>query len=372
VARAKVTPPAPAAVTGWIVLPVIAAVMLFAPVPHSVVDQYYSRGMYPILQRWLTWLSNLIPFALLDLLILLCVILTVRSVLRIVAVARHRSVVDAAWETVRRVVRAAALLTFVFLWTWGFNYRRVPLEATLGPGLAAQLTPEMLQAAISDGNVLATRLRPAAAPGAVRDFDETASELREPMARALAQLNQVQLGTPGRPKFSLILTPFFTLTGVDGMIDPVLLESIVHPDLLPFERPFVLAHEWAHLAGRADEAEASAVGWLACMNGGPAPAYSASLYLIMQARAELPFDAQQAVTRRLDPGVRSDLDAITDRLAEENATMQRAATRVYDRYLRANGVSDGAQSYSRALTLILSPPFHDAMSNYRAGGNPHP
>ena len=46
------------------------------------------------------------------------------------------------------------------------------------------------------------------------------------------------------------MTPFFTWTGVDGMINPLALESIVHPDLLPFERPFVLAHEWAHLAGK--------------------------------------------------------------------------------------------------------------------------
>ncbi len=66
-----------------------------------------------------------------------------------------------------------------------------------------------------------------------------------------------------------MLTPFFTWAGVTGMMNPFGLETIVHPDLLPFERPFVLAHEWAHLAGHADEAEASAVGWLACMNGGP-------------------------------------------------------------------------------------------------------
>ena len=44
------------------------------------------------------------------------------------------------------------------------------------------------------------------------------------------------------------------------MLNPFGLETIVLPDLLPYERPFVVAHEWAHLAGHADEAEASAIG----------------------------------------------------------------------------------------------------------------
>ena len=48
------------------------------------------------------------------------------------------------------------------------------------------------------------------------------------------------------------------------MTVPVFLEVILNPDLLPVEKPFVLAHEWAHLAGYADESEANFVAWLAC------------------------------------------------------------------------------------------------------------
>ena len=66
---------------------------------------------------------------------------------------------------------------------------------------------------------------------------------------------------PGRLKRTLF-GPYFRWTGVDGMVDPFGLEVLVNPDLLPWERPFVAAHEWAHLAGFADEAEASFVGWL--------------------------------------------------------------------------------------------------------------
>jgi hypothetical protein len=184
------------------------------------------------------------------------------------------------------------------------------------------------------------------------------------MQEALAALKLPSLARLGRPKFSLILTPFFTWTGTDGMINPLALESIVHPDLLPVERPFVLAHEWAHLAGEADEAEASAVGWLACMKGGPALAYSASLYLIGEAGGALPPAARQEAFARLADDVRADLQRIAERMRLQKPRVQRAAFQVYDQYLKANTVEDGTASYSRALTLILAPPLRDALNGY--------
>ena len=165
-----------------------------------------------------------------------------------------------------------------------------------------------------------------------------------------------------------MLTPFFTWAGVTGMVNPIGLESIVHPHLLPYERPFVLAHEWAHLAGQADEAQASAVGWLACMRGTPQLAYSASLYLIMEAASALPGDARQTVIKQLDAGVRSDIDDILRRLQKGEPVVQRTASRVYDEYLRANRVADGTASYRRALSLILSAPLRDALTKYAVPG----
>ena len=148
------------------------------------------------------------------------------------------------------------------------------------------------------------------------------------------------------------------------MINPLALESIVHRDLLPFERPFVLAHEWAHLAGHGDEAEASAVGWFACMNGAPALAYSASLYLIMEAGSQLRGDARSRAFAKLDPGVRADFEAIRQRLMRQQPRVRQASAKVYDQYLKANRVEDGTASYSRAVSVILSEPLRAALRNY--------
>jgi len=351
-------------VTGWIAALVFGATLFLVPLPAWAVDRFYSRGLYPPLQDWMTALSNLLPFAAMDVLIPLAVLLVLYRATRLLIGVRERGVFPVLWEGTRRLVRVVALIGIVFMLAWGYNYRRVPLEAAISKDAAVSV--DNLQHAVSDANRLAASLRPRVnAPGLAPGFEETATLLRDPMNRALSQIARGPLARPGRVKHSLILTPFFTWAGVDGMINPLVLESIVHPGLLPFERGHVIAHEWAHLAGQADEAEASAVGWLACMNGPPVLAYSASLYLIMEAGGALPRSAWRQTYPTLDAGVRADIEAVAERLRQQKPQVQQATSRVYDRYLRANRVADGTASYSRALELILAPPLRDRLTTYR-------
>jgi hypothetical protein len=91
--------------------------------------------------------------------------------------------------------------------------------------------------------------------------------------KAQRDLGATHIATPGQPKRSL-LSLYFRWATVDGMINPFGLEVLANPDLLPFERPFVAAHEWGHLAGYADESEANFVGWTTCMEGDETAQYS--------------------------------------------------------------------------------------------------
>src|SRR5215216_2225477 len=45
---------------------IIALALAFIPVPASLVERYYSNGLYPRLQSMLTPVANRIPFALVD------------------------------------------------------------------------------------------------------------------------------------------------------------------------------------------------------------------------------------------------------------------------------------------------------------------
>ncbi len=356
-------------VIGWLVAPLLALAALVIPLPERLVETFYSRRLYWWWQGFLTSLSNVAPFAWIDVLIVGLIVLVIWRAVRLRRTAAENGVGAAAWEAARRVVRGVAVIVLLFLAEWGFNYRRVPLDRVVN--LPAEVTADELRAAVDDANVLAARLRPP--PGRdIPTFDAVRDELHGPLNIALERVGRPTIEITGRPKYSLILTPFFTWAGVDGMVNPIALESIVHPDLLPFERPFAVAHEWAHLAGAADESDASAIGWLACMNGGPELAYSASLYLIVESANAMPRELWHRASLTLDAGVRADLQAMAERQAHQQPAVQRAAYRMYDEYLRANHVEGGVANYSHSLVLILSPTFREALSAYRVDRSRRP
>ncbi len=76
-------------------------------------------------------------------------------------------------------------------------------------------------------------------------------------------IGQPALATAGRPK-STVMQAWFQWAAIDGMTDPFFLETLVNSDALPVERPFIVTHEWSHLAGFAHEAEANFLAWVIC------------------------------------------------------------------------------------------------------------
>jgi len=158
---------------------------------------------------------------------------------------------------------------------------------------------------------------------------------------------------PGRPKRT-ILDPYFRRAGVDGMTDPFFLETLIATDVLPFERPQVIAHEWAHLAGINDEGEANFVGWLACLRASSAAQYSGWLFIFRELGQSVPGEARKLITASLGPGPRADLRAINDRIIRNvNPRISAVGWSVYDSYLKANRVEAGAASYGEVVRLVV-------------------
>ena len=160
-----------------------------------------------------------------------------------------------------RLARPAALIYLAFLAVWGLNYRRVSMTDRL-------LLDRAGSAGRDRGRLAAPRSATecAALSGPRRRVADSAVARTRFATRSSGpqRLSDAPAAVPGRIKWSL-LGPYFRWASVDGMINPFGLEAIANPDLLPFERPFVAAHEWAHLAGYADESEASFVGFLTCV-----------------------------------------------------------------------------------------------------------
>ena len=336
------------------------------PIPASVVERWYSVRVYPLLQQVVTPVSNLVPFAWLDVFVLGGVTVAGWVVWRGIGMARRTKrlmpLLSAAWT----LVVGAAVVYLMFLVLWGFNYRRVAMATRLevsGQPLEAEAVVRLGLDAVAELN----RLRAAAHRGGW-----PADPWRDPSLRAAFETTQRSLSDappaePGRLKSSLF-GYYFRWAGIDGMIDPLALEVLANPDLLPWERPFVAAHEWAHLAGYAHEAEANFVGWLTCVRADAGAGYSGWLFLYWQIAAGVSAMDRERLSAGLDPGPRGDIEAIHARMRAAQVPFVRAAGwTVYDRYLRANRVDAGIRSYGEVVTLILRAQFTDGWTPVRRG-----
>src|SRR5262245_6625931 len=117
--------------------------------------------------------------------------------------------------------------------------------------------------------------------------------------------------------------------------------------LLDIERPFVMAHELAHVRGYPEEGDANVIAvFAALMSDDPVFQYSGWLNLWLYLRSP-------DLDKLLDPGPRSDLHRIFDRIRSEQigwiSDFQRS---LLDIFLKANSVEEGVRSYSRVVLLV--------------------
>ena len=336
---------------GWLVRGTVIGVALAAlaaRLPPRLVDRVYWNGLYLRFQPRVTGLSNLTSLALSDIALVLIVGWWVGALANDLRRLRWPRAVG---RIALRTATLAAAAYLLFLALWGLNYRRVPLEERLDVD-ASRVTSTsvgaMLAVAVDRVNTLydaahASALAPPA-PGGV---------LADAMGRIELGLGATRAARAGRLK-TTILDWYFRRAGVQGMTDPYFLETIVPGDLLAIERPFVAAHEWAHLAGYADEGDANYVGWLACLDASPADQYSGWLFLYEELVAAASADAREMARSKLAPGPRADLAAIARRVQRDvNVAVSTAGWQAYDRYLKMNQVTAGAASYSHVVTLVV-------------------
>ena len=326
---------------------IVAGVAAIAPLPATFIERVYSRGMYPRLQPAVTMVSSLLPVALLD---IAAAVVLIATTLAVVRAGRASGPLSALRRFLTIVTITACAVYVWFLLFWGLNYRRVPLEEKLGyesSRIDRDHTLALARRAVDEANALALSAR----SGAEQD-----DALRQSFHEIERQLGATRATTLAQPKRS-VLGWYFRTAAIDGMTDPLFLEIILNPDVLPFERPAVLAHEWAHLAGYADESEANFIAWLTCIRGTPAARYSGWLSAYQHLAGALPRDDRRALQATLNVAVVTDLAAASQRFARSSPTLRAAAHGAYDTYLKANRIEEGIANYNAVVMLMVGTPF---------------
>ncbi len=328
-----------------------AILLAFFPPPAQWVEQIYSNRVYPALAFWLIPLTNLIPFAIGEVFFLALVVgLLLWWLVCLVRARRGRRLITLGFLLLDTVT-LAALLYLTFLTAWGLNYSRGPLAAKLDYN-PHRITPaaerELLRQTITQLNANAALVHSQPPPNDV----QIRQSLYPSFQATLRDLGSPSAPTAAIPKTSL-LDPYFESTGVTGFTDPFTHEVTLTASLLPVERPFVLAHEWSHVAGYASEEEANFIGLLTCIRSAqPFVRYSGWLALYAYlggSREGLPALAPQVV---------SDLRAISQReQRHEVQSVSHAEQKMYNQFLKANRVPGGIGNYGMFVQLMLGTRF---------------
>jgi hypothetical protein len=135
-------------------------------------------------------------------------------------------------------------------------------------------------------------------------------------------------------------------------------EALVLRDLPGIVQGKDMGHEMAHQRGFASESDANVLGTLvAARSPDLLTRYSAYSFIERQLVAALqrasPGDARE-VARGRSPGVRRDLEDLSQYWESARSPVAAAATRVNDRMLRTHGVREGVGSYAGSTWVFVA------------------
>jgi hypothetical protein len=314
------------------------------------VENAYVNGAYPGWQRLAHAVTAPLPFSLGDVAALLGVAAIVwRTIAFFRSSKRRRS-----WPAL--VLDVATICAAYAVWfeiAWGWNYERAPVETRLSYD-AARVTPQaavvLRSRAIGQMNALAKTAHERSGAS----LDRTA--LRTAWLPVVRRAGDAwdPLGGAAKPT---IADPFMQATGTSGFINPLTLEVQLAGDVLWFERPFDLAHEWSHVAAYAREDEANYLAILTCLRSrDPAQRYSGWLELFLY----LP-QKQKYARSEFSPLVWADFAALRRRNARHvNVLLARWTWRTYGAYLKSNRIASGVANYNEVSRLMLGIPLDAA------------
>lgn len=340
---------------------VVQRLMAGAPL---VAERVLSRGLFRVVSVPIVRLTSWIPFSVTELLavaaIPVAVVLLVRWIRSIRRTDSGRRS-EAVGRALRRLLWTLSILLLAFMVLHGWNYTRMPLSESTQWKVRERSSDELARAAVW----LADRTSEARAE--VLENTDGVMILRADMRETLAEAGTVfdetaerlplLEGPPVRPK-GVLLSRYWSYTGITGMYFPFLVEANVNVDAPHSSLPNTMLHEIAHTRGFAREDEA---GFLAYLTGtgstSPDFRYSAFLHAFLSLSNQLyAYDenAWESAWEHISDAVQRDLAYQAAYWKQFEGPVREVSEQVNNTYLEANLQTDGVRSYGRNADLILA------------------
>ncbi len=317
----------------------------------EVVERYYSQGIYPFIAKVLNNLfGNVsIPYAQIFLLILVVVL----AILLARAFQRKKRLKRSGWKWLKLVmlygIAMLSVIYFFFMWIWGLNNYRIPVEEKFNLELKEEYTlPELEEYckwAIERANDVRQYLNPE---------ENTVTEV---LINDDDGFNLPEYGHQDVAK-APVCPKLMAYIGISGIFSPFTGEAFVNTDRPLITIPFTAKHEIAHQLGYASEHDASYLGYLACTenNADSLTQYSGRLMAMRYGMAAL-HEQDSLLFNKLElnifPEVRADLEDIKAYNEAHKTFLNSISNFSNDIFLKLNG-QKGTESYSQVVLLLMA------------------
>lgn len=338
-----------------IFLLVSAVLIRLGSIDPRFTQKWITYGIYPYLSGVLTLISNLFPFSIGGVILLIIGTVFLYLISSIVFNGLGRRYEKCKTD----LVIIAFLLSwnfFLFQLAFGLNNYRESMEELfqLEP---MDITVEDLSETYA---YLVTQTNLAKQAMQNNNTDENMEYVYKNTYKGYPVLSE---------KFSFIspkkviakplwISSLFSSSGYTGIYLYYIGEPNINIEAPYFSLGFVAAHEIAHQKGFSSENDANFIGFLACINHPDAyfrySGYEAMLVYVGNSLYEADKKSYQRLSQELSPAVKQDLETErqfwTEHVVKKNEEVHNS---INNSFLKANNQPEGIISYSRVTELIV-------------------
>lgn len=247
------------------------------------------------------------------------------------------------YRSVKLLMRYLLILCLIFTLTTGINYNSSSITEKLGFS-KVEYTVEDLKNVCESLTVT------------LENIEIVEPDIEEIHAKSKIAMNRIIPGYYPDAK-PMLFSNLMTRCGLSGIFSPFTIEANYNKDMPLYNKPFTICHELSHLSGYMSEDEANFIAYLACIQSDHGYFnYSGTLTAFIYVTNEL-YDCHVDTTvyyERLPEKVIQDIKANNLFWNRYGDTLSNITNTVNDTYLKMNSVSEGVESYSLFVELLVS------------------
>lgn len=324
----------------------------------EVVEQYYSRMIYPKVSMILNRIFGFIDVSSGEVIILIALIVLLLKVGAFMSNPTRNRLFD---ET-SKLLMTASIIHMLFWMLWGLNNYRMPLESNFDYKIEEISIEELEETAV----YLLTRIEDVEKhlefdgknlPIYKGDMDAIRKNSRIYFNNIAEGSQYLAEGFYSKPK-AMHFSEIMSQLNYTGIYNPFTAESNLNVDIPKYKIPFVASHEIAHQRGYAGEKEANCLAFISCVESGDYyfeySGYMSGLIYVTNAIYREDKEAYFEITDMYSDSLVAVLKDNYEYWEEYRGIASEIGEKNNDRFLKLSGQAEGTKSYGLVVDYLAA------------------